>query len=69
MINGLCPKCEAVVQAVNVSAIPIAESFQPKWNGVSFLCQSCGTVLGVSFDPADLVADIVNALKESGIVQ
>ena len=68
MINsGKCPKCAKTVSVVRIEDVSVNVGFQPSWNGISFCCQSCGSVLSVGIDPialkADLVREIVAALQ------
>ena len=62
MNMGNCPKCKMFVQAVNMEAITINASPQT-WKGVSFVCPSCSSVLGVGFDPAALAQAVAEALE------
>ena len=57
---GKCPKCEKLVTNVKVEDVPVTVGFQPRWNGSSFICPFCNTILGVGLDPISLKADIVN---------
>lgn len=57
---GTCPKCDAEVAAVNANAVQIEVSGGVLLKGVSYFCPKCSCVLGVSFDPLALRADIVS---------
>lgn len=66
MLNtGKCPHCSKVVSSVKIEHVQIIEGFTPKWNGVSYLCQHCGVVLGVGIDPVALKTDAVEAIRAS----
>jgi uncharacterized protein with PIN domain len=57
-----CPKCELVI--ANVTAEPIKiEIGRTAWNGISYVCPHCSSVLSVGADPRALKADIVSELK------
>jgi hypothetical protein len=57
---GKCPKCESVVTHVRFEGVDVRESFGTKtWNGISYLCPSCNTVLGAAIDPVALMNDTV----------
>lgn len=58
--TGKCPKCETIVQRVEVDAIDVTVNLQSAWKGVAFHCGHCHTVLGVGIDPIALKADIVS---------
>ncbi len=53
-----------VVNRVNVEEIQVCVGLTPKWLGVSFVCQSCRSVLGVGIDPVALKTDLVNEVAE-----
>jgi hypothetical protein len=55
---GKCPKCEKSISRVTVDHINIAEGIHV-WNGVSYLCPSCSSILGISIDPISIKTDIV----------
>jgi hypothetical protein len=62
--TGKCPKCEKIVNAVNVEHVHVREGLQNKWHGISLVCPYCRTVLGVSIDPVALKTDIVEEILE-----
>jgi phage FluMu protein Com len=65
MINvGKCPKCSKVVSNVKIEGVSVIEGFTPAWHGISLLCPSCNSVLGVSIDPIALKADIVEEMAQ-----
>jgi hypothetical protein len=63
---GNCPKCSAPVSKVDLSVVELISARGPTVKGVSFLCQTCHCVLGVSID-AIVTADseIAKALADS----
>jgi hypothetical protein len=69
MINvGKCPKCERTVINVKMENVRIDVGFTPAYEGVSYICPSCNSVLGIQMDPialnSDLVDEIIEKLKE-----
>ena len=60
--TGICPKCETVIQSVSVQDMPIHVNFQHRWNGVSYTCPQCHTILGAGIDLIALKADIVDEI-------
>jgi len=65
MINiGKCPKCEKILNSVNLEAIDIKEGFQSAWHGVSYCCPLCHTVLSVQIDPVALKTDIIEGIAQ-----
>lgn len=61
---GKCPKCGMMVNRVNDEEIQVCVGLTPKWRGVSFVCTSCNSVLGVGIDPVALKTDLVNEVVE-----
>ncbi len=61
MINsGKCPKCEKTINKVSLEAVDVLVGFQTQYNGVSYSCPHCRTVLGVGIDPVALMNDTVS---------
>jgi uncharacterized protein with PIN domain len=59
---GVCPYCKATVSKVMLEGITIEPNptFDGiPYNGVSYLCHSCHSVLGVGIDPVALKNDTV----------
>ncbi|HWB61084.1 MAG TPA: hypothetical protein VG733_16505 [Chthoniobacteraceae bacterium] len=53
--SGKCPKCGAVVEHVKVEAIASKPSpGKPRHEGLTYLCPSCSTILGVNLAPVSL---------------
>ena len=69
MNSGKCPKCEEIVSSVRIEDIDINLGPAIDWQGVSYCCPSCdtvlcNTVLSVQLDPVALKTDIINVLVE-----
>jgi hypothetical protein len=64
---GNCPKCNAPVGKVDVSIVELISTRGPTVKGVSFLCQACHCVLGVSMETIVSTADseVTKALADS----
>ncbi|HEV2562426.1 MAG TPA: hypothetical protein VGT78_09820 [Rhizomicrobium sp.] len=60
-----CPSCKESVGKAVLHDMKIG-SMSRTLQGVSFCCPICGAILGVSPDPAALVADVVKAMKKGG---
>lgn len=63
--TGKCPKCEQVIFQAEVEPITVQQLLGPSWNGASFLCPHCRTVLSVGMDPVALKTDIVDDILEA----
>jgi hypothetical protein len=61
---GKCPKCEALVNNVTCNAVQV-NAPGVVWNGVSYSCPWCQSILSVAIDPIAVKADIVNDLVAS----
>jgi hypothetical protein len=59
--TGKCPKCEKAISKVTVESVAI-QGANTSYKGVSYVCQSCGCVLGVEIDPLALNADLLKKL-------
>lgn len=53
-----CPKCEQSLTQIRVEDVAL-NAGRKSWNGVSYCCPHCHTVLSVELDPIALKADIV----------
>ena len=62
MSFGQCPKCETILNNVNLEGIDVYVNHQPQWNGVAYLCPFCNSILSVGIDPIALKTDIVDDL-------
>jgi hypothetical protein len=61
---ALCPYCKAKITSVRAEDASVA-TVGMAWNGVSYSCPSCQSVLSVGIDQISLKADIVKEiLKE-----
>jgi hypothetical protein len=63
--SGKCPKCEKIIQHAVIEALPIHQSFQAKWLGVSYACPHCNTILSIGIDPVALKTDTISGLLEA----
>ena len=59
--TGLCPKCEKPVTHAKLEMIELKAGTR-SYNGISYLCPECRSVLSVSLDHLTLTADIANAV-------
>ena len=63
--TGTCPKCENTVSYVSGEHVEVRIGLGgPKWNGISYKCPSCNTILGTSLDPVALKTDTVDEVIE-----
>ncbi len=61
--TGKCPGCQKNVSTVTMERVEVSEGLAgPKWHGVNLLCPSCRTILGATFDPQALQADLVRLI-------
>lgn len=56
---GLCPHCQAPVLTVILTGI-VVHAPANQFEGVSYSCTTCQSVLGVSIDPVTIKAEIVD---------
>ena len=65
---GKCPKCEKPISRVTAGHVEIDIPGGSKWNGISYTCPLCQTVLSVQIDPIaiknDLVKELFNMLRQ-----
>lgn len=63
--NGICPKCGHIVSGVTIEHIMEVDTgdTRPKRKAISFCCRNCGCVLGVGFDPLEIVELVEMRLK------
>jgi len=62
---GKCPQCDTLLSYVKAEKIAVGPSLkQIQWQGMSFLCPFCSTILGISIDPVDVTALKVEAVAE-----
>lgn len=64
---GKCPKCEKSLSSVTLEDIKVVVGLVPKWNGISYICPHCKTILSVGIDPITLktetIEEVVKALR------
>jgi RNase P subunit RPR2 len=64
MINtGTCPKCDKVLVNVKAEDMRVNVGFTPAWQGLSFLCPHCNTVLGIGINPLLVRDEIVREIR------
>jgi hypothetical protein len=64
MPTGKCPKCDTVIPNVIIEPIEVHEKInQLNRGGVSYLCPSCNTILGISIDPILLSNELLNIMR------
>ena len=65
MLNsGQCPKCGKIPSSVNAETITVSANITTQWNGVSYVCPFCRTILGGSIDPVALKADLRDEIAQ-----
>jgi predicted RNA-binding Zn-ribbon protein involved in translation (DUF1610 family) len=63
MFAGKCPKCGDTVNRCDLAKIDIGNrGIGPFVRAISASCPACGTILGVTIDPAALAADLAEEL-------
>lgn len=66
-MGGKCPGCEKNVSYVNLQPMDVHMNGRNAWNGVSYQCPHCKTILGVGIDPVALktetIAGVVDGLR------
>ena len=63
--NAMCPNCQEVIPNVVVEPIAVEKLLAGSWTGVSFLCPSCRTILGIQFDPVAIRQDLVESVLKA----
>jgi hypothetical protein len=59
-----CPHCEAMIDRIEVTDIPLTVALQPQWKGFAYLCPRCRKVLSVELNPLAGQDDIVRRIAE-----
>lgn len=65
--TGLCPYCKMTISKVVMEGITIEPGLgfdSPVYNGVSYLCPTCHSVLSVSLDPIAIQTDTISRLRK-----
>ena len=62
---GKCPKCEKLVNRVNLNEIDASSFMGTAWRTITYNCPYCSTVLGCQIDPIAIKADTVDDILES----
>jgi len=64
-----CPKCEQSLTEIRVEEVTL-NAGRKVWNGVTYFCPHCYTVLSVELDPialkADIVKQVLHELRHAG---
>jgi len=64
-MTSKCPKCDRIVSYLKYQGIearpPIGTG--PIYKAVNLVCPICSTILGATFDPIALNADLIKKLK------
>jgi phage FluMu protein Com len=65
---GKCPKCEQLITQITAGHVTISIPGGDKWNGISYTCPHCQTILSVQIDPIaiknDLIKELLNRLRQ-----
>ena len=69
MNTGKCPKCDNPINNAIVEDVSLDIAGKPRWRAFSYSCPSCKTVLSVQMNPLTLHFDLVNSLKEAGLLK
>ena len=66
MRRGKCPKCEKILNSVNIDDIDLIAKYRSprRLQGVSYLCPFCDSILGIGFDPDLLSEDIRQEIRD-----
>ncbi len=64
MNTGKCPKCENTLNTVDVEHVGIQNEKETIYNGHSYLCPHCNTVLGIAVDPLSIIRRTVKAIRD-----
>ena len=55
MNRGLCPKCQEPVDRVETESVAIGIAPAQQEHGISYICPSCKTVLGIHFEAVSVM--------------
>ena len=61
---GKCPSFEAAITNVTAEHVEVRVPMGKKWNGISYQCPACRTILSVGIDPISLKVDTVAEVLE-----
>lgn len=59
--TGKCPGCGEVPTSLKVQSLPVHGVTMNVYQGVTFLCPLCSTILGAGMDPIALMQDTADA--------
>jgi phage FluMu protein Com len=63
-MNGKCPKCEQIVESINLSDVNASVFFGTKWRTITLNCPHCHTILGAQIDPIAIKTGTVREILE-----
>lgn len=63
---GKCPKCDKLIGFVNITQIDV-NSGRNKWNGISYNCPFCFSILSVGIDPIAIKTDTLSGVESWAI--
>jgi hypothetical protein len=62
-MTGKCPHCKTLLLRVELEDMAVASGpGKTTWNGISYVCPSCRTILGVSIDPVALKTELADEI-------
>jgi uncharacterized protein with PIN domain len=62
---GKCPHCKKTVSHAKIETITVEAGIYEAYEGVTYVCPHCHSVLGVGIDPLSLNADVVSRLLKA----
>lgn len=63
MVTGKCPKCGEVIVNFKAEAVTVMEGYhQTRVRATSYMCPRCSTILAVTPEVHDIVAEIADAV-------
>jgi hypothetical protein len=60
---GICPHCKKRPSEITIEDITLNGGGGKKWNGITYSCSSCHSVLNVGFDPLTLNSDLLDEIR------
>jgi len=60
--NATCPKCGTVLTTVTAGHTQINVPFGESYDGITYACPTCQTLVGIAMDPIALKNDIIDGL-------
>ena len=67
MNTGKCPnpECQRTLGHVAIEKIRVNQGLKRRFNGVSYLCPHCKTIIGVSINPLTVRDEILQELEQA----